>query len=98
MHKYTDLTDTEPSYQGGFIWDYNDQSIYKKDRYGKGVSGFTAVISASVPRTITSAETVLFTAVSGDESPKMQEVKFNYQNISAVVDKRMFASSIRIFL
>ena len=32
MHKYTDLTDTEPSYQGGFIWDYIDQSIYKKDR------------------------------------------------------------------
>ncbi len=35
MHKYTDLTDTEPKYQGGFIWDYIDQSIYKKDRYGK---------------------------------------------------------------
>ena len=32
MHKYTDLTDTEPKYQGGFIWDYIDQSIYKKDR------------------------------------------------------------------
>ena len=28
MHKYTDLTDTEPKYQGGFIWDYIDQSIY----------------------------------------------------------------------
>ena len=38
MHKYTDLTDTEPKYQGGFIWDYIDQSIYKKDRYGKAVS------------------------------------------------------------
>ena len=25
MHKYTDLTDTEPKYQGGFIWDYIDQ-------------------------------------------------------------------------
>ena len=35
MHKYTDLTDTEPLYQGGFIWDYIDQSIDKKDRYGK---------------------------------------------------------------
>ena len=34
MHKYTDLTDTEPRYQGGFIWDYIDQSILKKDRYG----------------------------------------------------------------
>ena len=35
MHKYTDLTDTEPLYQGGFIWDYIDQTLYKKDRYGK---------------------------------------------------------------
>ena len=35
MHKYTDLTDREPRYQGGFIWDYIDQSILKKDRYGK---------------------------------------------------------------
>ena len=35
MHKYTELSDREPRYQGGFIWDYIDQSIYKKDRYGK---------------------------------------------------------------
>ena len=30
-----DLTDREPRYQGGFIWDYSDQSIYKKNRYGE---------------------------------------------------------------
>src|SRR5699024_11628658 len=35
MYKYTDLTDTEPLYQGGFIWDYIDLTLYKKDRYGK---------------------------------------------------------------
>ncbi len=36
LHKYTNLADKENSgYQGGFIWDYIDQSIYKKDRYGK---------------------------------------------------------------
>ena len=29
MHKYTDLTDTEPRYQGGCIWEYIDQSISK---------------------------------------------------------------------
>ena len=28
MHKYTDLTDTEPRYQGGFIWDYIDPVSY----------------------------------------------------------------------
>ena len=35
MHKYTDLTDEEPLYQGGFIWDFVDQAIWHKDRYGK---------------------------------------------------------------
>ena len=35
MKKYMDLTEEEPMFQGGFIWDYIDQSIYKKDRYGK---------------------------------------------------------------
>ena len=29
MHKYTDLTDTEPRYQGGFIWDFVDQGLRK---------------------------------------------------------------------
>ena len=40
MHKYTDLTDEEPLFQGGFIWDYIDQSIYNKDRYGQDVLGY----------------------------------------------------------
>ena len=40
MHKYTDLADEDPLYQGGFIWDYVDQSIYHKDRYGKEVLGY----------------------------------------------------------
>lgn len=35
MHKYTDLTDEEPLYQGGFLWDYIDQSLYRKDHYGR---------------------------------------------------------------
>ena len=35
MHKYTELEQKYPMYQGGFIWDYIDQVIVKKDRYGK---------------------------------------------------------------
>ena len=31
MHKYTDLTDTEPRYQGGFIWDFMDQVIENEE-------------------------------------------------------------------
>ncbi len=58
MHKYTDLTDTEPLYQGGFIWDYIDQSIYKKDRYGKEFQAYGGT-SASVQLILISAETAL---------------------------------------
>lgn len=35
MHKYTELETKYPMYQGGFIWDYIDQGIMTKDRYGK---------------------------------------------------------------
>ena len=59
MHKYTDLADTEPLYQGGFIWDYIDQSIYKTGMERSFRP--TAEISASVPQTIISAEMELFT-------------------------------------
>ena len=36
MHKYTDLTDTEPRYQGGFIWEWYDHGIEEKDANGNG--------------------------------------------------------------
>ncbi len=62
MHKYTDLSDREPLYQGGFIWDYIDQSIYHKDRYGKEVLGYAAILMTDHVIIIL-AEMVLFTAV-----------------------------------
>ena len=60
MHKYTDLTDTEPKYQGGFIWDYIDQSIYKKDRYGKEFQAYGGDFG-DVRQIITSVEMVSHT-------------------------------------
>ncbi|MGN0400300.1 MAG: glycoside hydrolase family 2 TIM barrel-domain containing protein [Blautia sp.] len=86
MHKYTDLTDTEPLYQGGFIWDYIDQSIYKKDRYGKEYQAYGGDFDDRPCDYNFSGNGI---AYGGDRepSPKMQEVKFNYQNITALVDK-----------
>ena len=37
--EYMDLTEEEPMFQGGFIWDYIDQSIYKKRPLRKRVPG-----------------------------------------------------------
>ena len=32
MHKYTNLTEEDELYQGGFIWDFVDQAIYSKEK------------------------------------------------------------------
>ena len=100
MHKYTDLTDTEPKYQGGFIWDYIDQSIYKKDRYGKEFQAYGGDFGERPTDYNFSGNGI---AYGGDReaSPKMQEVKFNYQNITAkvsedkvtVINKNLFVNT-----
>ncbi len=85
MHLYTDLTDTEERYQGGFIWDYIDQSITKKDRYGKEFEAYGGDFGDRPTDYNFSGNGITY----GDRtpSPKMQEVKFNYQNISVEFDK-----------
>lgn len=100
MHKYTDLTDTDPLYQGGFIWDYIDQTLYKKDRYGKEFQAYGGDFGERPTDYEFSANGI----VHGGErnpSPKMQEVKFNYQNITAqvgedqvkVINKNLFLNT-----
>ena len=89
MHKYTDLTDEEPLFQGGFIWDYIDQSIYHKDRYGKEVLGYGGDFDDRACDYNFSGNGI---AYGGERmpSPKMQEVKFNYQNISIQIQDDQF--------
>lgn len=103
MHKYTDLTDTEPRYQGGFIWDYIDQSILKKDRYGKEFQAYGGDFLERPTDYNFSGNGICYGG-DRDPSPKMQEVKFNYQNISilfekegkfTVVNKNLFANTDR---
>ena len=100
MHKYTDLTDTEPRYQGGFIWDYIDQSILKKDRYGQEFQAYGGDCGERPTDYNFSGNGICYGG-ERDASSKMQEVKFNYQNISVafeehsftVVNKNLFADT-----
>ena len=102
MHKYTDLSDEEPLYQGGFIWDYIDQTLYKKDRYGKEFQAYGGDFGERPTDYSFSANGIVY---GGDRepSPKMQEVKFNYQNITAevsensvkVINKNLFVNTDR---
>ncbi len=85
IHKYTQLAD-EPGcgYQGGFIWDYIDQSIYKKDRYGKWFQAYGGDFGERPTDYNFSGNGIVY---GGDRmpSPKMQEVKYCYQNIAVTV-------------
>lgn len=101
MHKYTELTDREPRYQGGFIWDYIDQSIYKKDRYGKWFLTYGGDFGDRPTDGDFSGNGICYGG-EREASPKMQEVKFNYQNISvdfdsdyifAVTNKNLFVNT-----
>ena len=86
MFKYTDLADREPLYQGGFIWDYVDQSITRKDRYGREYQAYGGDFDERPTDYNFSGNGIVY---GGDRtpSPKMQEVKYNYQNITVEVEE-----------
>ena len=103
MHKYTELADQENSgYQGGFIWDYIDQSIYKKDRYGKWFQAYGGDFGERPTDYNFSGNGIAYGG-EREASPKMQAVKFNYQNIAVTVgtdkfevwNKNLFVSTER---
>lgn len=90
MHKYTELADRENSgYQGGFIWDYIDQSIYKKDRYGKWFQAYGGDFGDRPTDYNFSGNGIAYGGLR-DASPKMPSVKFNYQNITVTVREKDF--------
>ena len=86
LFKYIDLEKKYPLYQGGFIWDYIDQSIYKKDRYGKEFQAYGGDFGDRPTDYNFSGNGIAYGG-NRDASPKMQEVKFNYQNITAEVSE-----------
>lgn len=100
MFKYTELTDTEPRYQGGFIWDFADQSLRKRDRYGREYQAYGGDCMERPTDYSFSGNGI----VAGDrmEYPKLQEVKFLYQNIEVqigkeirIINKNLFVSTDR---
>ena len=98
MHKYTDLTDREPLYQGGFIWDYIDQSLDKRNRYGEEYQAYGGDFDDRPTDYNFSGNGIVY---GGDRmpSPKMQEVKYNYQNISIeILQDRFIVQNKNLFV
>lgn len=82
MHKYTDLAKREPLYQGGFIWDYIDQSLSVPDPSGLGEPYLA--FGGDFGDRPTDYNFCCNGLLLGDrrDTPKIQEVKFNYQNFT----------------
>ncbi len=95
MYKYTDLADTEPLYQGGFIWDYVDQTIYAKDRYGKEYLAYGGDFHDRPADYEFSGNGIAYGG-EREESPKMQSVKFNYQAVTAELEEHAGKISVVI--
>ncbi len=85
MHKYTEYAYEEPLFQGGFIWDYLDQSARTKNRFGDVRLGYGGDFGERPNDGNFCGNGILFG--DGKESPKCQEVKFNYQDIACDVDE-----------
>ena len=85
LYKYTEYAYEEPIFQGGFIWDYIDQSITKKDRYGKDFQAYGGDFLERPTDYNFSGNGICY-AENRAESTKMQEVKFCYQYIRLHMD------------
>ena len=99
MHKYTELAYEEELYQGGFIWDFIDQALTARDRYGKKTLLYGGDWGDRPNDGIFCGNGIVF--ADGRETPKLQEVKYCYQNIvvkagadrMTVTNRHMFTST-----
>ena len=100
QERYIRLCDEVPAYQGGFIWDYIDQALIKKDPRGAEYLGYGGDFGDRPHDGNFSGDGL----VCGDTrapSPKMAEVKALYQNLQIkildreveVVNRHLFTNS-----
>lgn len=86
MHKYVELEDKYELYQGGFIWDYIDQFVVKKDRFGKEFLAYGGDFDDRPTDYNFCGNGIVY--ADRTPSPKVQEVKKLYQNLKLTADKK----------
>lgn len=85
MHKYVELENKYKLYQGGFIWDYIDQFIFKKDRFNQEVLAYGGDFDDRPTDYNFCGDGIVY--ADRKPSPKASEVKKLYQNIKLITDK-----------
>ena len=76
MESYIRLGEEFPQYQGGFIWDYMDQALWRTDRNGRRVLGYGGDFGERQTDYAFSGNGIVF--ADGTEKPAMQEVRYWY--------------------
>lgn len=91
LHKYVELEKKYSMYQGGFIWDYIDQSLMKKDSFGKEYLAF----GGNFGDRPTDYNFCINGIVYGNRkiSPKVQEIKQLFSDYKIDVEKKSFTIS-----
>ena len=80
FREYWELIRREPGYQGGFIWDFVDQSLRKKGRNGVTVYGYGGDWNPYDP----SDQNFCDNGLIGPDripNPHMEEVRYYYQSV-----------------
>ncbi|WP_029200604.1 glycoside hydrolase family 2 TIM barrel-domain containing protein [Oribacterium sp. NK2B42] len=80
MFKYIELSDREPRYQGGFIWDYVDQSLRRKNRFGEEYQAYGGDCGER-PNDYEFSGNGIMDGTRHEYKGKMQEVRFNFQTL-----------------
>lgn len=84
MHLYTDLESKYDMYQGGFIWDYVDQAIEVEEN-GKKVLKYGGDFGERATDYCFCTDGIVY--ADRKPSPKVQEVKYLYQNIKVKIER-----------
>ena len=81
MESYIRLAEEYPQYQGGFIWDYMDQALWRTNCNGQRVLGYGGDFGERQSDYAFSANGIVF--ADGAEKPAMQEVRYWYASPEA---------------
>ena len=81
MESYIRLLEQYPQYQGGFIWDYMDQALWRVNCSGRRALGYGGDFGERQTDYAFSANGIVF--ADGAEKPAMQEVRYWYASPAA---------------
>ena len=83
MHRYIELSERNERYQGGFVWDFVDQAVRRKNRYGEEYLAYGGDFGERPTDYEFSGNGI----IDATRRPygKIQEIRYNYRTIKAEV-------------